>query len=160
MRKNFVLSFVMVFLALPLLAFGQDTTAAQQRSAFKARRKQINKLVRQYKKAPAQEQPVLKAQLEELVSKDVDDGVNYMKQYVAQERARLDNWEKKIKTHEDNLPKLKEQYVEDLLTGNAKKKHRQAKKEWKVIDSRKEKQHETTERYCNKKQQNDLPRWR
>lgn len=131
MRKNFVLSFVMIFLVLPLFVFAQDATLAQQRSAFKARRKQINKLVRQYKKAPAEEQPAIKAQLEELVSKDVDDGFAYMKQHIAQERARLDNWEKKIKADEANLVQVKERRVEDLLTGAAKKKHRQAKKAWK-----------------------------
>ena len=116
-------------------------TLQQTRRDFKARRKQINKLVRQYKKAPASEQPAIKAQLEELVSQGVDEGITYMKGRIGEERARLDQWEKKIAEDEANLPQLKAQWVDDLLTGEAKKKHRQAKKRWKA--QLKEERHKT-----------------
>lgn len=106
-------------------------TVAQARRDFKARRKQINKLVRQYKKASDSEKPAIKAQLEEVVSQSMDDGIAHMKQRLVEERTHLDQWEKKIKEDEANLPQLKAQWVDDLLTGEAKRKHRQAKKKWK-----------------------------
>lgn len=135
MHKRIIICLlVSCFMAAPF-AFGEKSSAAptlaQQRKEFKARRKQINKLVRQYKKAPAAEQGAIKTQLEELVSQGTDESLAYMKQHIDQERARLDDWEKKIKADEANLPKVKAQRVEDLLTGAAKEKHRQAKKRWK-----------------------------
>lgn len=125
------------FVAGPFAFAGQAVppaekpTWAQQRKEFKARRKQIDKLVRQYKKSPAAEQPAIKAQLEELVSQRVDDSFTYMQQRINEERARLNDWEKKIKADQANLSQIKAQRVEDLLTGAAKKKHKQAKKRWK-----------------------------
>ena len=131
MNKRIITCFlVSCFIAVPF-AFAGQTSSAQQRSEFKARRKEINKLVHQYKKVPATEQPAIKARLEELVSQGMDESFVYMKQRIKEERARLDDWEKKIKADEANLPQVKAQRVEDLLTGAAKKKHRQAKKRWK-----------------------------
>lgn len=106
-------------------------TDAEQKKQMKARRKQIKKLVKAYKKASADEKKLIKAQLTELVSISVDNGILYMKQRIASERENLDNWEAKVQKEEANLPTIKAQRVEDLLSGEAKKKHKAAKKAWK-----------------------------
>lgn len=106
-------------------------TWQQRRLVLKERQQQIKKLVRQYKHASEAEKPAIKSQVEELVSARVDEGFSYMKEHIAQERTRLDNWEAKLKADEANSAQLKAQQVEDLLTGSAKKKYKQAKKAWK-----------------------------
>ena len=105
--------------------------AVQRRKEFKERRKLIKKLVKQYKKAPEEEKATVKAQLEQVVSDGVDAGITYVKERLAADRARLERWEEKVKADEANLAQVKAQRVEDLLTGEAGKKHRQAKKNWK-----------------------------
>lgn len=137
-KRMIICLLVSCFMVGPVAFAGQEVvssadrpTWAQQRKEFKARRKQIDKLVRQYKKSSAAEQPAIKAQLEELVSQRVDDSFTYMQQRISEERARLDDWEKKIKEDQANISQIKAQRVEDLLTGAAKKKHKQAKKRWK-----------------------------
>lgn len=109
----------------------KTTLAAQQKAQFKARRKQIKQLVKKYHKAAAQDKPAIKEQLAQVVSQNVDAGMNYMKNRIAAERANLDNWEAKIKQDEANLPQVKAQRVEDLLSGEAKKKQKAARKAWK-----------------------------
>lgn len=106
-------------------------TPAAQKKLFKARRKLIKKLVKAYRKAPEAEKPAIKAQLTEVVSQGVDAGLAYVKARISAERANLDNWEAKVKAEEDNLPAVKAQRVEDLLSGEAKRKHQAAKKAWK-----------------------------
>lgn len=106
-------------------------TPAEQKKQFKARRKLIKKLVKAYHKAPEAEKPAIKAQLAEVVSQGVDAGLVYVKARIAAERANLDNWETKVKAEESNLPAVKAQRVEDLLSGEAKRKHKAAKKAWK-----------------------------
>lgn len=106
-------------------------TPAEQKKQFKARRKLIKKLVKAYRKAPEAEKPAIKAQLAEVVSQGVDAGLAYVKDRIAAERANLDNWEAKVKAEEDDLPAVKAQRVEDLLSGEAKRKHKAAKKAWK-----------------------------
>lgn len=109
----------------------QTLTPAEQKKQFKARRKLIKKLVKAYRKAPEAEKPAIKAQLAEVVSQGVDAGLAYVKARIAAERANLDNWEAKIKAEEDDLPAVKAQRVEDLLSGEAKRKHKAARKAWK-----------------------------
>ncbi len=104
---------------------------ATQKDAFKARRKEIKKLIKKYKKAPQAEKAAIKAQLTELVSRHVDGQITYMKNRIAAERANLDNWEAKIKQDEANLDQVKAQRVEDLLSGAAQQKQKEAKKAWK-----------------------------
>lgn len=104
----------------------------QRKKAFKERRNQIRKLVKQYKKASDAEKQAIKARLEELVSQNTDEGMAYAKEKLAQEQAILASWEEKIKTDEANLAQLKAQQVEDLLSGTAKEKYKQAKKRWKA----------------------------
>ncbi len=106
-------------------------TPAEQKKQFKARRKLIKKLVKAYRKAPEAEKPAIKAQLLEVVSQGVDAGLAYVKERIAAERANLDNWEAKVQAEEANLPAVKAQRVDDLLSGEAKRKHKAAKKAWK-----------------------------
>lgn len=98
---------------------------------FKARRKQIKELIKKYKKASESEKPAIKAELSRVVGAQVDAQMAYMKARIADERANLDNWEKKIKVDEQNLQAVKDKRVEDLLSGEAQKKQKAAKKAWK-----------------------------
>lgn len=109
----------------------QTLTPAEQKKQFKARRKLIKKLVKSYRKAPQAKKPAIKAQLTEVVSQGVDAGILYVKARIAAERANLDNWQAKIQAEEADLPSVKAQRVEDLLSGEAKRKHKAAKKAWK-----------------------------
>lgn len=104
---------------------------AAQKEAFQVRRKQIKELIKKYKKASDSEKPAIKAELAQLVSQHVDAQLAYMKERIAAERANLDNWEKKIEQDEQNLDQVKAQRVEDLLSGEAQKKQKAAKKAWK-----------------------------
>ena len=108
------------------------TVTAAQKKEFKARRKQLNQLVKQYKKASEKEKTAVKDEVEKIVSAGVEDHLSYMKSYVAQQRERLDRWEAKIREDEQKLSQIKAQRVEDLLTGAAKERHKQAKKRWKA----------------------------
>lgn len=109
----------------------KTTMQTTQKDTFKARRKEINKLIKKYKKASQTEKAAIKAQLTELVSQHVDAQIVYMKNRIADERANLDNWEAKIKADEENLAAVKARRVEDLLSGEAKQKQKAAKKAWK-----------------------------
>jgi len=104
----------------------------QRKKAFKARRKEMDQLVKKYKKASDAEKAVIKARLEELVSQNVDEGISHAKERLQQEKDYLSAWEQRIKDDEARLPELKTQRVEDLLAGTAKEKHRLAKKRWKA----------------------------
>lgn len=103
-------------------------TPAERKKQFKARRKLIKKLVRAYRKAPEAEKPAIKAQLAEVVSQGVDAGISYVKDRITAERANLDNWEAKVKAEEADLPAVKARRVEDLLSGEAQRKYKAAKK--------------------------------
>ncbi len=109
----------------------QPAAVSTTQDDFKARRKQIKELIKKYKKAPETQKPAIKAELAQVVSAQVDAQMVYMKQRIADERANLDNWERKINEDEQNLAQVKAQRVEDLLSGEAAKKHKAAKKAWK-----------------------------
>jgi hypothetical protein len=106
-------------------------SVAAQRKAFKAQRKQLDKLVKQYKKASEQEKPAIKAQLEKAVGERVDMGLDYLKTRIDEEKANIQRWEDKLKADEARLPQLKEERLNDLLSGEAKKKFKEARKKWK-----------------------------
>lgn len=108
-----------------------NLTTAEQKKAFKARQKRIKKLVKQYRKASEAEKPAIKAQLSEVVSQSVDAGMAYVKARIAAERANLDNWEAKLQENEQNLAQIKARRVEDLLSGEAERRHKAAQKKWK-----------------------------
>lgn len=110
---------------------GKAAVVSAEKAQFKARREQIKTLLKKYKKAPESEKPALKAELFQLVGEQVDAQLVYMKEHIAAERANLDNWERKIEHDEQNLAQVKAQRVEDLLSGEAKKKQKAAKKAWK-----------------------------
>lgn len=109
----------------------KPAVVAANKEAFQARRKQIKELIKKYKKASESEKPAIKEELNRVVSQHVDAQLAYMKERIAAERANLDNWEKKIQEDEKNLAQVKAQRVEDLLSGEAKKKQKAAKKAWK-----------------------------
>lgn len=134
--KKLLLIVLCLGLLAPLSLAGEkqakvDQTVSAEQSAFKARRKHIKELIKKYKKAPESEKPAIKAELTEVVSQHVDAQMTYMKNRIAAERANLDNWEKKIEQDAQNLPAVKAQRVEDLLSGEAAKKQKSAKKAWK-----------------------------
>ena len=110
---------------------GKPAAVSTQQAQFKARRAHIKTLLKKYKKAPESEKPAIKEELSKIVSEQVDAQLEYMKARIAAERANLDNWEKKIQADEQNLPTVKAQRVEDLLSGEAAKKQKAAKKAWK-----------------------------
>lgn len=106
-------------------------TQAEQKKEFKTRQKQLKKLLKQYRKASDTEKPAVKAQLAEVVSASVDANLAYAKRRIAAERANLDNWEAKLQETEQNLDAYKNKRVEDLLSGEAERKYKAAKKVWK-----------------------------
>lgn len=137
MKKIFFLVLCVGLLA-PITLAGEKqakdskaVTVSAEQNEFKARRKQIKELIKKYKKAPENQKAAIKAELTEVVSQHVDGQMKYMKERIAAERANLDNWEKKIKEDENNLDAVKAKRVEDLLSGEAKKKQKMAKKAWK-----------------------------
>ena len=111
---------------------GKPTTLSAEKDQFKARRTQIKTLIKKYKKASESEKPAIKEELTQIVGQQVDAQLEYMKARIAAERANLDNWEKKIQADEKNLAQVKAQRVEDLLSGEAEKKQKAAKKAWKA----------------------------
>lgn len=139
--KKLLLSVCFLGLMTPLVSAAEpaqtsaaqtvEMSPAQRKALFKARRKQIKQLVKKYNKAAEKDKPAIRQELTVLVGEQVDNGLTYMKNRIAAERANLDNWEAKIKQDEANLPAVKAQRVEDLLSGQAKKKYKQARKAWK-----------------------------
>ncbi len=106
-------------------------TPKEQRKQFKARQKQIRKLVKQYRKASAEQKPVIKAQLAQIVSNATDEGIAWSKERISAERANLDQWEKKVLEQEQNLDQVKSRRVDDILSGEAERRHKLAQKRWK-----------------------------
>ncbi|MBR2082820.1 MAG: hypothetical protein IJ876_07465 [Elusimicrobiaceae bacterium] len=105
-------------------------SAAAEKAQFKARRKLVKQLIKKYKKAPESEKPAIKAELMQVVGRHVDAQLAYMKNRIAAERVNLDNWEKKIAADEKDLDAVKAKRVEDLLSGEAAKKQKAARKAW------------------------------
>ena len=66
----------------------------------------------------------------QVVGRHVDAQLAYMKNRIAAERVNLDNWEKKIAADEKDLDAVKAKRVEDLLSGEAAKKQKAARKAW------------------------------
>lgn len=104
---------------------------AQQQKAWKVQRKQIQKLVKAYHKAAPQEQAAIRTQLEQLVAQGTQEGLALLKAQIAVERANLDAWAQKVAQDENNLPHVTAQRVDELLSKDAKKKHKARRKAWK-----------------------------
>ena len=103
----------------------------EAKKAFKQRRKQINKLVKRYRKASTEEKPAIKEELYQIVSESMDLGLSSMKTRIAQQKANLAHWESKLAESEAQWDDLKAQRVEDLLSGAAERKYKLAQKAWK-----------------------------
>lgn len=135
-----ILIFILLLTALSPVFAAQENTAkdtkqtvsvANEKAQFKARRKQVQQLIKKYKKAPEAQKAAIKEELSAVVGEQVDAQIVYMKNRIADERTNLDNWEAKVKEDEANLAQVKAQRVEDLLSGVAKQKQKAAKKAWK-----------------------------
>ncbi len=99
---------------------------------FQARNEQIRKLTKQYRKAKtAEKKTQIKAQLLQIVSEATDEGLVWSKERIAAERANLNRWEEKIKEQETHLDEVKAQRVEDILSGEAERRHKLAQQRWK-----------------------------
>lgn len=104
----------------------------QQRKIYKERNKKILKLTKQYHKASEAQKPVIKAELAAIISQAMDDGIARSKQHIADSRTNLDKWEANIKTQEATLDQVKAKRVDDILSGEAERKHELAQKRWKA----------------------------
>jgi len=125
---------ILAIVPAPGTAAAETTPAvsrADQRKAFKARRKLVAKLVKAYHKASPEEQPAILAQLQEVVAQGTQAGIAYMKERIAAERANLESWEAKIQQDEANFAALNEQRVAELLSKDAKKQYKARRKAWK-----------------------------
>lgn len=106
-------------------------TEQERHKIFKKRNKEIRKLVKQYKKANAEQKTQIKARLAEIVSVATDEGIARSKERIAAEKANLQRWENKINEQEQNLDEVKARRVDEILSGEAQRRHKLAKKRWK-----------------------------
>lgn len=107
-------------------------TEKEAKKAFKARRRQIKKLVKKYRKASEAEKPAVKAELETLVSQGMDLGLQRAKAYISAQRANLDRLAEKLAEEEKDWPAAKAKRVDDILSGEAERKYKEAWKNWKT----------------------------
>ncbi len=115
----------------PALAAMVMRPSAEQRKLFKQRNKEMSRLVKQYRKASAEEKPAIKEQLAQLVSDATDESIAFAKARITAEKENLAAWEEKLKEREANLEEVKAQRVDDLLSGEAQRRFELAKKRWK-----------------------------
>ncbi len=111
------------------LASGKKS--ADPKKEFKVRQKKIKKLLKKYRKASNEEKIIIKEELYQVVSQSIDSSIIYVKNRIAAERANLDNWEAKLQADEKNLDQIKARRVEELISGEAERKHKAAQKKWK-----------------------------
>lgn len=112
----------------PFLALSSE----EQYKRFKARNKEICKLAKAYRKAKTEtKKSEIKMQLSQIVSEATDEGIAWSKWRIAAERANLAQWEQKIAEQEKDLPGVKARRVDDILSGEAQRRHELAQKRWK-----------------------------
>ena len=110
----------------------QPLTPEEQKERFDARNKEIRKLTKRYRKTKSEEEKVqIKIRLLEIVSQATDESLAWSKEHIAATRANMDRWEEAIKEQETNLDAIKAQRVEDILSGEAERRHKLAQKRWK-----------------------------
>ncbi len=110
------------------LALSQE----EQYERFKARNKEIKKLAKAYRKAKTEEKKAeIKARLTQIVSEATDESIAWSKERIASVRANLDQWEITLQEQEANLEQIKAQRVDDILSGEAERRHKLAQKRWK-----------------------------
>lgn len=107
-------------------------TEKQQRKLYKQRNKEILKLAKQYRKASEADKPQIKAKLSAIVSKAMDEGMARSQQQIADTRNNLDKWQAKLDEEQKNWPAVKAQRVDDILSGEAERRHKLAQKRWKA----------------------------
>ncbi len=105
--------------------------SAEQRKLFKQRNKEIRRLTKQYRRASEEEKPLIKEQLAQLVSTATDEGLAWTKERIASEKANLDVWEQKLAQQEKNLEEIKARRVDEILSGEAERRYKLARKRWK-----------------------------
>lgn len=106
-------------------------TDKERKKIFKKRNKEVKKLVKKYHKASAEQKPLIKAQLAQIVSDATDEGIAWSRQRISMEKANLRKWERKIIQQERNLSEVKARRVDEILSGEAERRHKQARKRWK-----------------------------
>lgn len=109
----------------------QTLSQEEQYKRFQARNAEIRKLTKAYRKASATQKPVIKKRLAQIVSEATDESIAWSKERIAAERANLDQWEKTLQEREGNLEQVKAQRVDDILSGEAERRHKLAQKRWK-----------------------------
>lgn len=106
-------------------------TEKERRKLYKNRNKEVKKLVKRYHKASAEQKPLIKAQLTQIISSATDESIAWSKQRIVMEKTNLERWENKIKKQEENLAEVKARRVDEILSGEAERRHKLAKKRWK-----------------------------
>ncbi len=107
-------------------------TPEEQYERFQERNKEIRRLTKLYRKAKTEEKKTeIKARLLQIVSEATDEGIVWAKERIAAERANLDQWEKNLQEQEADLDQLKARRVDDILSGEAERRHKLAQKRWK-----------------------------
>lgn len=106
-------------------------TDKQRKKRFTARRKEMRKLVKKYRKAATEQKTEIKERLAAIVSEATDEGLAWSKQRIAAERANLNAWEQRIKADEKDLVQAKARRVDEILSGEAQHRYKLAKKRWK-----------------------------
>lgn len=116
---------------LPNKTLNSESVKARKQY-FKKRRKEMKKLLKKYKKAvnEADKQQV-REEIYKFVSEGMDTGIKFIRERIALEKENLNAWEKKIAHTPEELEHIKQQRVEELLSGEAQKKFKSAKKRWK-----------------------------
>ncbi len=113
-------------------AQAQPLTPEEQKERFDARNKEIRKLTKRYRKTKSEEEKAqIKERLAEIVSEATDEGIAWSKERIAATRADMDRWEKMIQDQEANLEQIKARRVDDILSGEAERRHKLAQKRWK-----------------------------
>ncbi len=106
-------------------------TQEERHKIFKERNKEIRKLVKKYRKASAEEKPKIKERLAKIVSQTTDESMAWSKARIAAEKENLAQWEQKLQEQEENLSEVKARRVDEILSGEAERRHKLAKKRWK-----------------------------
>ncbi len=106
-------------------------TQSQRKKLFKQRNKEIRKLVKKYRKASAEQKSQIKTRLSEIVSQVTDESIAWSKERISAEKENLLQWEKKLQEQEQHLPEVKARRVDEILSGEAERRHKLAKKRWK-----------------------------
>ena len=113
----------------PLAMYMRPTK--EQRKIFKQRNKEIRRLVKAYRKADTAQKLVIKEQLFRIVSEATDESLAFAQQRLSAEKANLAQWEKILQQRSAQREEIKARRVDEILSGEAKRRYELAKKRWK-----------------------------